>query len=203
MGKTSMLENTIMQDIRAGRGVGLIDPHGDLYQRILEQIPKSRINDIVLFDASDVDHPVGFNILENSQNQLSSLIASSLIGVFKKIFGYSWGPRMEYILRNATLTLLEIPDSTLLTLALLLTDSEYRRKVVNKLDNEFLKRFWEEEFLSLAPTRQAEIVSPILNKIGQFLSIPLIRNIVAQPKSSFSLRWVMDKEKIFLANLSK
>lgn len=110
---------------------------------------------------------------------------------------------MEYILRNATLTLLEQPHSTLLSLALILTDADYRRKVVSKIDNPFLKKFWEEEFLSLSPSRQAEFVNPILNKIGQFLSIPLIRNIVAQPQSSFSPRWVMDKNKIFLANLSK
>lgn len=170
---------------------------------MLQQIPKNRINDVVLFDAADVQYPVGFNILENNQNQLPSLITSSMIGVFKKLYGHSWGPRMEYILRNASLTLLERKDSTLLTLARMLSDGGYRNSIVSKIDNAYLKRFWEEEFGTLTPTRQAEIVSPILNKVGQFLSIPLIRNIIAQPKSSFSPRWIMDNNKIFLANLSK
>ena len=128
MGKSSLLENMISQDIQAGRGVVLIDPHGDLYENVLAQIPKSRMNDIVLFDASDTEFPVGFNILENTNNQLDSFIASGAIGVFKKIFGHSWGPRMEYILRNALLTLIGQPDSTLLSLALLLTDDAYRKQ---------------------------------------------------------------------------
>jgi len=106
-GKTTMLERMILQDIDAGRGIGLIDPHGDLYDKILNQIPKSRSNDVVLFDLTDIEYPIGFNILENTHHQFPSLIASSIVGVFKKIFGYSWGPRLEYILRNATLTLLE------------------------------------------------------------------------------------------------
>ncbi len=202
-GKTTMLERMILQDIDAGRGVGLIDPHGDLYDKILNQIPKSRSNDVVLFDLTDIEYPIGFNILENTHHQFPSLIASSIVGVFKKIFGYSWGPRLEYILRNATLTLLEHDGSTLLDLTLLLTDEEYRRTYLGNIKNPFLKKFWADEFDSLSTTKQSEVVSPILNKVGQFLSVPLIRNIVSQPQSGFSPRWIMDNKKIFLANLSK
>ncbi len=202
-GKTTMLERMILQDIDAGRWVGLIDPHGDLYEKILHQIPKSRSNDVVLFDLTDVEYPIGFNILENTHHQFPSLIASSLVWVFKKIFGYSWGPRLEYVLRNATLTLLERDGSTLLDLTLLLSDEEFRRNYIAKVTNPFLRRFWADEFNSLSSTKQTEVVSPILNKVGQFLSVPLIRNIVSQPQSGFSPRWIMDNKKIFLANLSK
>lgn len=202
-GKTTMLERMILQDIDAGRWVGLIDPHGDLYEKILRQIPKSRSNDVVLFDLTDVEYPIGFNILENTHHQFPSLIASSIVGVFKKIFGYSWGPRLEYVLRNATLTLLERDGSTLLDLTLLLSDEEFRRNYIAKVTNPFLRRFWADEFNSLSSTKQTEVVSPILNKVGQFLSVPLIRNIVSQPQSGFSPRWIMDNKKIFLANLSK
>lgn len=202
-GKTTMLERMILQDIDAGRWVGLIDPHGDLYEKILRQIPKSRSNDVVLFDLTDIEYPIGFNILENTHHQFPSLIASSIVGVFKKIFGYSWGPRLEYVLRNATLTLLERDGSTLLDLTLLLSDEEFRRNYIAKVTNPFLRRFWADEFNSLSSTKQTEVVSPILNKVGQFLSVPLIRNIVSQPQSGFSPRWIMDNKKIFLANLSK
>ena len=202
-GKTTMLERMILQDIDAGRGVGLIDPHGDLYDKILRQIPKSRSNDVVLFDLTDVEYPIGFNILENTHHQFPSLIASSIVGVFKKIFGYSWGPRLEYVLRNATLTLLEREGSTLLDLAMLLSDDEYRRNYLSRVKNPFLQKFWSDEFGNLSVSKQAEVVSPILNKVGQFLSVPLIRNIISQPQSGFSPRWIMDNKKIFLANLSK
>ncbi len=202
-GKSTLMERMILQDIDAGRGVGLIDPHGDLYDRIIHRIPKSRSNDVVLFDLADIEYPIGFNILENTHEQFSSLVASSIVGVFKKIFGYSWWPRLEYILRNATLTLLEKPGSTLLDLTMLLTDEDFREKYLKQIKNPFLQKFWSTEFASMSQVRQAEVVSPILNKVGQFLSVPLIRNIVSQPQSGFSPRWVMDNRKIFLANLSK
>lgn len=202
-GKTTMMERMILQDIEAGRGVWLIDPHGDLYEKIIHQIPKSRSNDVVLFDLTDVEYPIGFNILENTHHQFPSLIASSIVWVFKKIFGYSWWPRLEYVLRNATLTLLERDGSTLLDLTLLLSDEEFRRNYIAKVTNPFLRRFWGDEFNTLSSTKQTEVVSPILNKVGQFLSVPLIRNIVSQPQSGFSPRWIMDNKKIFLANLSK
>lgn len=202
-GKSTLMERMILQDIDAGRGVGLIDPHGDLYDRIIHRIPKSRSNDVVLFDLADIEYPIGFNILENTHEQFPSLVASSIVGVFKKIFGYSWWPRLEYILRNATLTLLEKPGSTLLDLTMLLTDEDFREKYLKQIKNPFLQKFWSTEFASMSQVRQAEVVSPILNKVGQFLSVPLIRNIVSQPQSGFSPRWVMDNRKIFLANLSK
>jgi hypothetical protein len=202
-GKTTMMERMILQDIDAGRGVGLIDPHGDLYDKIVQQIPKSRSNDVVLFDLTDTEYPIWFNILENTHHQFPSLIASSIVGVFKKIFGYSWWPRLEYVLRNATLTLLEQEGSTLLDLTLLLSDEDFRKKYISKVKNPFLRHFWADEFNTLSNTKQTEVVSPILNKVGQFLSVPLIRNIVSQPQSGFSPRWIMDNKKIFLANLSK
>jgi hypothetical protein len=155
--------------------VGLIDPHGDLYEKILHQIPKSRSNDVVLFDLTDVEYPIGFNILENTHHQFPSLIASSIVWVFKKIFGYSWGPRLEYVLRNATLTLLERDGSTLLDLTLLLSDEEFRQQLYSKGHKSISPSFWADEFNTLSSTKQTEVVSPILNKVGQFLSVPLIQ----------------------------
>lgn len=203
MGKSTILENMIVSDIEQGKGVAVIDPHGDLAENILQFIPKSRTNDVIIFNPSDADFPVSFNMLECKSAEQRHLVASGLLGVFKKMFGESWGPRLEHILRNTLLALTESPDATMLGIMKMLTDAEFREKVVNKVTDPMVKSFWIDEFGSWAPKTVAENVSPIQNKVGQFLSSPLIRNIFGQPKSSVDLRFFMDKQKIVIINLSK
>jgi hypothetical protein len=203
MGKSTLLENMLYSDILSGRGIGLIDPHGDLADTILANIPKSRTNDIVLFDPSDSNFPIAFNMLENSRPELTPIVASGLVSIFKKMFADSWGPRLEYILRNTILTLLMVPETTLISIPLILTHEAYRKKVVSKITDPILVQFWTQEFEKMAPAQMSEAVNPILNKVGQFLSSPLLRNILGQPRNPFSLRWIMDNGKIFIVNLSK
>lgn len=203
MGKSTLLENMIYADILGGRGVAVIDPHGDLVETILKNIPKSRTNDIVLFDPADQEYPIGFNMLDNPHPELRPIVAGGLVSIFKKMFAESWGPRLEYILRNTILTLLLIPDTTLISIPLMLTHEAYRRKVVSKIEDPILIQFWNEEFAKMTPSMQSEAINPILNKVGQFLSSPILRNILGQPKNPFTLRWIMDNGKIFLVNLSK
>ena len=203
MGKSTLLENMIYTDILNGRWVAVIDPHGDLVETILANIPKSRTNDIVLFDPADQEYPIGFNMLDNPHPELRPIVAWWLVSIFKKMFAESWGPRLEYILRNTILTLLLIPDTTLISIPLMLTHESYRKKIVAKIDDPILIQFWNEEFAKMSPSMQSESINPILNKVGQFLSSPILRNILGQPKNPFSLRWIMDNGKIFLVNLSK
>ncbi len=203
MGKSTLLENMLYSDIMSGRGIALIDPHGDLADTILENIPKSRTNDIVLFDPSDTEYPIAFNMLDNPNPELRPIVASGLVSIFKKMFAESWWPRLEYILRNTILTLLLIPDTTLISIPLMLTHESYRRKVVSKITDPILIQFWTNEFEKMAPAQMSEAINPILNKVGQFLSSPILRNILGQPKNPFSLRWIMDNGKIFIVNLSK
>lgn len=203
MGKSTLLENMIYSDILAGRGVGLIDPHGDLAETILRSIPKSRTNDIVLFDPADTEFPIAFNMLESPSPALRPIVGSGLVSIFKKMFADSWGPRLEYILRNTILTLLRVPNATLVSIPLILTNEGYRKKIVSTLDDPLLVQFWNEEFDKMSPNMVSEAVNPILNKVGQFLSSPILRNILGQPKNPFSMRWIMDNGKIFIINLSK
>jgi hypothetical protein len=142
-------------------------------------------------------------MLDNPRPELRPIVASGLVSIFKKMFAESWGPRLEYILRNTILTLLLIPDTTLISIPLILTHEAYRKKVVSKIDDPILVQFWTQEFERMAPAQMSEAINPILNKVGQFLSSPILRNILGQPKNPFSLRWIMDKEKIFIVNLSK
>ncbi|MDD2487307.1 MAG: type IV secretion system DNA-binding domain-containing protein [Candidatus Gracilibacteria bacterium] len=203
MGKSTILENMIYDDVCKGKGVALIDPHGDLADTLVSNIPKNRINDVILFDPSDYKYPIAFNMFENVSKELRPLVASGLIGIFKKMWIDSWGPRLEHILRNCILTLLEIPDATIMSIPLMLTNKSYRVKVVSKIEDPIIKRFWEQEFEVLDPKQMTEAVSPILNKVGQFLSNPILRNVLGQPKNPFSLRWIMDNKKILIVNLSK
>ena len=203
MGKSTLLENMIISDIKAGKGVAVVDPHGDLADHILDNIPSNRTNDVVVFDPSDRDHPVAFNMLENIDPAMNSVVASGLVGIFKKIYGESWGPRLEHILRNTILSLVEYPNTTMLGITRILVDKDFRRRVVRKISDPIVKRFWEDEFEKMQERQRVEAISPIQNKVGQFLSSPIIRNIVGQPKSMVDLRFAMDKKKIFVCNLSK
>lgn len=203
MGKTTLIENMVYSDIVAGNGVCYVDPHGDTAEKMLEWIPTNRINDVIYFNPADLDFPISFNVLEKVSPEHRHLISSGLIGVFKKLWADSWGPRLEYILRNAILALLEYPDSTLLGINRLLVDKDYRRKVVDKISDPVVRSFWVDEFPRWNERVLQEVISPIQNKVGQFLSTSLIRNVVGQVKSSIDLRQIMDDKKILIMNLSK
>lgn len=201
-GKSTMMENMVLEDIRAGRGVGLVDPHGQFAEKILDYIPSERIEDVIYFNPADMDHPIGFNPLEGVDGSFRHLIASGMMGVFKKIWVDAWSARMEYILNNTLLALLEFPNSTLLDVMKMLTDKTFREKIVSILEDPVVKNFWVNEFGKYTDRYASEAVAAIQNKIGQFIANPLIRNIIGQPKSSVNMREVMDTNKIFIANLS-
>ncbi|MBN2854037.1 type IV secretion system DNA-binding domain-containing protein [Patescibacteria group bacterium] len=203
MGKSTILENMIVGDIRAGFGVAVVDPHGDLAEKIMEYIPSDRIKDVIYFNPSDIDYPIAFNIVEQVEPHLRHLVASGLIGVFQKLWADSWGPRLEYILRNAILAILDFPGSTILGVVRMLSDKNYRKQVVANIKDPVVKAFWEREFSGYADKFASEAVSPIQNKVGQFLSSSLMRNIIGQVKSSIDIREVMDSGKILIMNLSK
>lgn len=203
MGKTTLLDNLSIQDIQAGRGVGIIDPHGEFAERVLDFVPQWRINDVIYFNPADLDWPVAFNVMENFHPFQRHLVASGLVSVFKKIWEDSWGPRLEYVLRNSILALLEIPGSTLMEIMRMLSDRIYRREVAQRITDPVVKAFWTNEFEKYSPHFASEVVAPIQNKVGQFLSSPLIRNIVGQAHSAFDFREIMDEGKILVVNLSK
>ncbi|TAN33854.1 hypothetical protein EPN28_01185 [Patescibacteria group bacterium] len=203
MGKTTMLENMILNDIYAGHGVGYVDPHGDTAEKLINYIPAGRINDVVYFNPADINFPIGFNILETISPDHKHLVASGLMGVFKKIWPDVWSSRMEYILNNTILALLDYPGTTLLGINRLLADNTYRRRVVGALKDPVVKAFWQTEFANYNDKYRQEAVAPIQNKIGQFLSASVIRNIVAQVKSRIDIREIMDSGKILILNLSK
>jgi len=202
-GKTTLIENMAVSDIRCGNGLALIDPHGDLAENILHFIPKRRIKDTIYFNPSDLEYPIAFNPLEKVPLDFHHLVASGLIATFKKIWADFWGPRLEHILRHSILTLLERPGSTLLDLPRLLTDKEFRKRILENIHHQQAKDFWLFEFDKYSAWLRSEAISPILNKIGQFLiSIPL-RNISGQKQNTFDLRKVMDEGKILIVNLAK
>jgi len=203
MGKSTILENMIVDDIRAGYGVAVVDPHGDLAEKIVEYIPNDRIKDVIYFNPSDINFPIAFNVVEQVESHLRHLVASGLIGVFQKLWADSWGPRLEYILRNAILAILDFPGSTLMGVVRMLSDKSYRKKVVANIKDPVVKAFWEKEFSGYADKFASEAVSPIQNKVGQFLSNSLMRNIIGQVKSSIDIRDIMDSGKILIMNLSK
>ncbi|HMQ01573.1 MAG TPA: type IV secretion system DNA-binding domain-containing protein [Candidatus Doudnabacteria bacterium] len=203
MGKTTMMENMVIQDIRNGNGVCFIDPHGDSIQKILDYVPQSRINDVVYFNPADLEHPIAFNILESVETRYKHLVASGLMGVFTKIWASMWSSRMEYILNNTILALLDSPGNTMLGIVRMYVDKKYRKKIVDNIKDPMVRAFWIEEFANYAEKYRTEAVAPIQNKVGQFLSSAVIRNIVGQPKSTIDLRDIMDNNKILLLDLSK
>ncbi len=203
MGKTALLENMAIQDIRAGRGVGIIDPHGEAAEKLLNFIPAKRINDVIYFNPADLNFPMPFNVMEKVTPENRHLVASGLMDVFKKIWPDVWSARMEYILSNSILALLEDPNSTLLGVNRMLADPDYRRKIVERVKDPMIKSFWVNEFARYTQRYEVEATAAIQNKIGQLISNPLIRNIIGQVKSKLDIRKMMDERKIFIANLSK
>ena len=204
MGKSVLLENMIYSDVRSGKGMAVIDPHGDLADAVIDFVSPNRTNDVVILDPSDVSHPFAFNMLEYTDNpHKRNLMASGLLGVFKKMYADSWGPRLEHILRNCLLALVEYPNTSMLGIMRILVDKEYRKKVVSNVENPMVKSFWIDEFEKMQERQRTEAISPIQNKVGQFLSSPMIRNIVGQVKSTVNIRFMMDTGKIIVVNLSK
>ncbi len=203
MGKTTLLENFVMSDIYAGHGLAYVDPHGDTADKILDFIPPWRINDVVYFNPADMEFPVGFNILEIANENQKHLVASGLMGVFKKIWPDVWSARMEYILLNCVLALLDTPGSTLLGISRILADKDFRKKIVENVKDPVVKGFWVNEFAKYTDKFASEAIAPVQNKVGQFLSNTVIRNIVAQTKSTINIRQIMDERKILIVNLSK
>jgi len=203
MGKTVMMENMAIQDIQKGNGVAFIDPHGEAAENLLDFVPSNRVNDVVYFNPADLEYPIAFNVMEKVDVEHRHLVASGLMGVFKKIWPDVWSARMEYILNNCILALLEYPGSTLLGVNRMLADPDYRKKVVDKVADPVVKSFWLQEFARYTQRYEVEATAAIQNKVGQFISTSLIRNIIGQVKSSIDMRKVMDEGKILIANISK
>ena len=203
MGKSTLLENMAVQDIKNGEGFAFIDPHGQTAETLLDYIPEERIKDVLYFAPHDTDFPVSFNVMEDVGPDKRHLVVSGLMSVFKKIWVDAWSARMEYILSNSLLALLEYPDSTLLGVNRMLSDKNYRKKVVDNLTDPGVKAFWVDEFAKYNERYMQEAGDSIKNKIGQFTANPIIRNIIGQPKSSFDIRKIMDEKKILIMNLSK
>lgn len=203
MGKSTMLENMAIQDIQNGEGIAFIDPHGSTAEKLLDFVPRERIKDVLYFAPFDTDNPIGFNVMEDVGYDKRHLVVSGLMGAFKRIWVDAWSARMEYILQNTLLALLEYPGSTLLDVNRMLTNKAFRTAVIEKITDPLVKSFWAEEFASYTDSYTREATPAIQNKVGQFVANPLIRNIVGQPKSTFDLRKIMDEKKIFIVNLSK
>lgn len=203
MGKTTLLHHLIASDMQSGLGVGLIDPHGDLADALLESVPRCRTNDIVVFDASDTLHPVSFNVLDCPYPAYRPLVASGIVSSFKKLYGDSWGPRLEHILRNALLALLDVPGTSLVSLVRLLGDARFRADIVGRVADPVVRAFWLREFAALPHKLQIEAVAPIQNKVGHFVSSPILRHIIGQDRNALPLRKLMDEGKVLIANLSK
>src|SRR3989338_5713320 len=203
MGKSTLLENMAVQDIRNGNGMAFIDPHGATAETLLAYVPEERIQDVIYFAPFDIDHPVSFNVMEDVGYDKRHLVASGLMSAFKKIWKDTWSARMEYILTNTLLALLEYPDSTLIDVNKMLIDKDFRKKVLLHVNDPIVKSFWVDEFAKFTDSYAREATPAIQNKIGQFVSNPLIRNIIGQKTSSFDIRKVMDEKKILIINLSK
>lgn len=202
-GKSGLLELLTISDLYSPHGFAVIDPHGDYAQNILKRIPPERAADVVYFNPADTDFPMGFNPLEIYDPKLKTHTSSELIGVIKRMFEHSWGPRLEYILRYCLLALLDYPQSTMLDITRMLTDKKFRAEVLQYVNDPVVRNFWTIEFASWNDKFMTEAIAPILNKVGAFTANPLVRNIIGQPKSSFNIRQIMDERKILIVNLSR
>lgn len=204
-GKSTLFKNMFISDVLAGDGACFVDPHGDTVETLLQYIPPNRMDDVVYFNPTDVEHPIGFNLLELKDTSQRDLIADGVVEVFKKQFGDSWGPRLQYILTNTVATALEAQGTTLLAVTRMLTDANYRKFILKQVNDPILYKFWIEEFAQMAQNSKllSESVSPIQNKVGRFVSSAVTRNIIGQVKSTIDLREIMDNQKILLVNLAQ
>ena len=202
-GKSTFIANMAIDDLKKGRGMAIIDPHGDLSEILLNYIPASRINDVIYFNPVDRDRPVRINVLEVKNPAQRELVVSGIVAIFNKLYGHSWGPRLEYILRNTLLALSEAGNATLADVPRMLTDKGFRTQVVGKLTDPVIKRYFEQEYERMPDKLMQESISPILNKVGQFISSPLIRGVISAPNSSIDMEEIMNDGKILIANLSQ
>lgn len=204
-GKSTFMKNLIIGDILEGKGLAVLDPHGELVEEILDIIPEHRIKDIVYLDPSDLENPIGLNMLDIKPDETMDLLADGIVNVFKKFFGDSWGPRLQYILTNTMLTLLHCQNVSLLAVQRILTDKNYRKFLLKQVNDPFLLKFWNEEYEALSKNAKllTEAIAPIQNKVGRFLSSPMVRNMIGQIKSSIDLQDIMNSGKVFLVNLSQ
>ena len=203
MGKSTLLENMAVQDIQNGEGLAFIDPHGKTADLLLEYVPRERIKDVIYIAPFDTEYPISFNVLEHVEADKRHLVVSGLMSTFKKIWVDAWSARMEYILTNTLLSLLEYPGATLLGVNKMLSDKEYRKEVINHITDPSVKAFWVKEFANYSERMAQDAVPAIQNKVGQFTANPLIRNMIGQPESTFDIRKAMDEGKILIINLSK
>jgi len=203
IGKSKFLELLIRQDIAYGHGVCLIDPHGDLIENILDFIPKERIDDVVMIDPADIDFPVSFNPLVNVSPELKHQVTQGLLEVLEKQFGANWTPRLEHVFRFTCLALLDYPEATMRGMISMLTDRHYRQKVVDYIEDDMVKRFWAVEFADWSEKFDTEAIIPLVNKLSQFLSNPLLRNIFGQKENKIDLEKIINSKKILLINLAK
>ncbi len=202
-GKSVLMFNMIIQNIKNGDGVCVVDPHGELVEGVLSAIPPHRMKDVVYFNPADPDYHIGFNVLELIDPKYKHLIASGLMGIFTKIWANAWSARMEYILNNAILALLDTPGTTMLGIPRMLVDKDYRQKIISNLKDPVIKAFWIHEYEEWQDKFRNEAIAPIQNKVGQFLSTPIIRNVVGQAESTINIFDIMNEGKIFLVNVSK
>ncbi len=202
-GKSKMLELLIKEDLEAGKGVGVLDPHGDLVDNCLKFVPKDRIGDVVYFDPADVEFPIAFNPMETVAEEYKMQMTVGFIQIFKLLFGSNWTDRLEHVLRYTVLALLDSPNTTVLSILKMLTDKNYRQNIVSRIQDNVVKNFWVSEFAGWSEKFDAEAITPLLNKVGQFVATNMIRNIIGQPRSKFDLRQIMDEERIVFMKVSK
>jgi hypothetical protein len=203
-GKSTLLLNLIRQDLVAGEGVALLDPHGDLAEAALEQVPRVRTNDLVYINPADVERPIGFNPLSRVPDELKPIVADGVVSAFRHVWPDSWGPRLDYILTNAVRALLDVPGATLLMLPRLLIDEAFRAQLVeHHVSDPVVRLFWANEYAGYTDSFRSEAISPIQNKIGKALIEPRMRNMLAQPKSTITFRRLMDEGAVVICNLSK
>jgi hypothetical protein len=203
VGKSTLLANMAISDIQRGNGCCILDPHGDIAQKILDYIPKERMKDVIYFNPADIEHPIAFNPLHAIHPDHHHLVASGMVSTFKKIWIDSWGPRLEHILRFTILALLEYPHATLLDIQPMLTDASTRKIILEYVKNPATRAFWYNEFDKYTPAFRAEAISPIVNKVGLFASCLPLRNIVGQQTKGFRMSQVLDEKRILIVNLSK
>ena len=202
-GKSKLLELLIATDIKEGKGVCVLDPHGDLVDAVIKHVPKERIKDVVYFNPMDTEFPIAFNPMEAVTPELKLRVTIGFIEIFKKLFGANWTPRLEHVLRQTTLALLDSKGTTVFSILKMLSDKNYRQKIVAKIEDAVVKNFWVNEFAAWSEKFDNEAITPLLNKVGQLVSTNLIRNIIGQPFNTFNIRQVMDNQKIMLVKLNK
>jgi GTPase SAR1 family protein len=203
-GKSTLLLNLIRQDLISGQGLALLDPHGDLAEAALAHVPRSRTNDLVYLNPADAERPIGFNPLSRVPNDLKPMAADGIVSAFRHVWPDSWGPRLDYILTNAVRALLDVPGASLLMLPRLLIDDAFRGRLIERhVSDPIVRSFWLNEFVAFSPSFRVEAVAPIQNKIGKALTMPSLRNMLAQPKSTITLRRLMDEGAIVICNLAK